>query len=71
MAHTLKKKKTLKQRLRRRPTMAETTLPKEPRTGPYCEDCSTTVDVVQYCSDCGHALCSDCYSDEGHENHDE
>lgn len=72
MAHTLKRKKprTLQQQLRRMETMATAEAVKETRTGPYCEDCNTTVDVDQYCSECGEALCSSCYSDEGHEDHD-
>jgi hypothetical protein len=65
MGHTLKRKHKPGE------TMASMKLPKVKVTGEECDDCSTTFNVIQYCSDCGKALCESCYSDEGHEAHDE
>jgi hypothetical protein len=36
-----------------------------------CQDCDTAHNVTHYCSECDLALCEDCYSDEGHEEHDD
>lgn len=64
MAQAVKKNKPME-------TMATAQAVQEQATGEYCEDCSTKLNVTQYCSECGSSLCESCYSDEGHENHDE
>ena len=55
---------------RQRETMATAEAAKDSPTGPECEECQTTLDVDAYCSECGLVVCSSCYSDEGHEDHD-
>ena len=42
-----------------------------PKNLERCQDCDTDKHVTQYCTECGLALCEDCYSDEGHEEHDD